>query len=142
VETLKEQNLNALQGDIGDAEVLAELDLRNIESIFIVSSDIEANKKALAFIKKAAPDVQVVARASNYQQKEEMEAAGADLVVLPSSIPLKAIASAIVQYIDLLALFFCKAVRLPYCISCNTDAENGKYKSVQPDLAKTVFDIS
>ena len=87
-------------GDIGDADVLAELDLRNIESIFIVSSDIEANKKALSFIKKAAPDVQVVARASNYQQKEEMEAAGADLVVLPSSLPLKAIASAIVQYIE------------------------------------------
>jgi len=100
VETLKEQNLNAMLGDIGDADVLAELDLRNIESIFIVSSDIEANKKALAFIKKAAPDVQVVARASNYQQKEEMEAAGADLVVLPSSLPLKAIASAIVQYIE------------------------------------------
>ena len=100
METLKEQNLNAMLGDIGDADVLAELDLRNIESIFIVSSDIEANKKALAFIKKAAPDVQVVARASNYQQKEEMEAAGADLVVLPSSLPLKAIASAIVQYIE------------------------------------------
>ncbi|MDP2768032.1 MAG: DHH family phosphoesterase [Candidatus Methanoperedens sp.] len=100
VETLKEQNLNALLVDIGDADALAELDIRYIESIFIVSSDIEANKKALSFIKKAAPDVQIVARAHNYQQKEEMEAAGADLVVLPSSLPLKAIASAIVQYIE------------------------------------------
>ncbi len=89
-----------MQGDIGDADVLAELDIKNIESIFIVSSNIEANKKALSFIKKAAPDVQIVARANNYQQKEAMEAAGADLVVLPSSLPLKAIASAIVQYIE------------------------------------------
>lgn len=89
-----------MQGDIGDVDVLAELDIKNIESVFIVSSNIEANKKALAFVKKAAPDVQIVARADNYQQKEKMEAAGADLVVLPSSLPLKAIASAIVQYIE------------------------------------------
>lgn len=100
VETLKEQNLNALQGDIGDVDVLSRLDLINIESVFIMSSDIEANKQALAYLKKEAPDVQIVARAHNYQQKEEMEAAGADLVVLPSNLPIKAIASAIVQYIE------------------------------------------
>ncbi len=100
VKTLKEQNLNALQGDIGDASVLSELDIKNIESVFIVSSDIEANRKALEIIKKVAPDVQIVARANNYQQKEELEEAGADLVVLPSNLPIKAIASAIVQYIE------------------------------------------
>ena len=65
-----------------------------------MSSDIEANMKALNFIKKEAPDVQIVARVNNYHQKEEMEAAGADLVVLPSNLPIKAIASAIVQYIE------------------------------------------
>ncbi len=100
VETLREQNLNALLGDVGDVEVLSGLDLKNIESVFIVSSDIEANKTALSFVKKAAPDVQIVARAHNYQQKEEMEAFGADLVVLPSNLPVKAIASAIVQYVE------------------------------------------
>lgn len=100
VETLKEQNLNALLGDISDADILSKLDIKHLESVFIVSSDIEANKKALAFIKKAAPDVQIVARAHDYKQKEEMEAAGADLVVLPSNLPLKAIASAVVQYIE------------------------------------------
>jgi nanoRNase/pAp phosphatase (c-di-AMP/oligoRNAs hydrolase) len=100
VETLKEQNLNAVQGNIGDIGVLSSLDIRNIESVFIMSSDIEANKKALNFIRKEAPDVQIVARVNNYQQKEEMEAAGADLVVLPSNLPIKAIASAVVQYIE------------------------------------------
>jgi nanoRNase/pAp phosphatase (c-di-AMP/oligoRNAs hydrolase) len=100
VETLKEQNLNAIQGNIGDIGVLSSLDIRNIESVFIMSSDIEANKKALNFIRKEAPDVQIVARVNNYQQKEEMEAAGADLVVLPSNLPIKAIASAVVQYIE------------------------------------------
>lgn len=100
VETLKEQNLNAVQGNIGDIDVLSSLDIQNIDSVFIVSSDIEANKKALNFIRKEAPDVQIVARVNNYQQKEEMEAAGADLVVLPSNLPIKAIASAIVQYIE------------------------------------------
>ena len=100
VETLKEQNLNALQGNIGDTEILSSLDIQNIESVFIMSSDIEANKNALNFIRKKAPDVQIVTRVNNYQQKEEMEAAGADLVVLPSNLPIKAIASAIVQYIE------------------------------------------
>ncbi len=65
-----------------------------------MSSDIEANKHALTFIRKTAPDVQIVARANDYQQKEEMEAAGADLVVLPSKLPHRAIALAIVQYIE------------------------------------------
>jgi nanoRNase/pAp phosphatase (c-di-AMP/oligoRNAs hydrolase) len=100
VQTLKEQNLNALQGNIGDTEILSSLDIQNIESVFIMSSDIEANKNALNFIRKKAPDVQIVTRVNNYQQKEEMEAAGADLVVLPSNLPIKAIASAIVQYIE------------------------------------------
>lgn len=100
VKTLLEQNLNAMQGNIGDTEFISGLDIQNIESVFIMSSDIEANMKALNFIKKEAPDVQIVARVNNYQQKEKMEAAGADLVVLPSNLPIKAIASAIVQYIE------------------------------------------
>ncbi len=100
VETLKEQNLNALLGNIGDVDVISQLDIKHIESVFIVSSDIEANKQALAFLKKTSADIQIVVRANNYQQKEEMEAAGADLVFLPSNLPLKAIASAIVQYIE------------------------------------------
>ena len=100
IETLKEQNLNALLGDIGDADILSKIELEFIESVFIMSSNFEANKKALFFIKKSAPDVQIVSRALDYIQKEEMEAAGADLVVLPSNLPVKAIASAIVQYIE------------------------------------------
>ena len=100
VETLKEQNLNAFLGDIEDTEVLEKLDFKHLKSVFIVSSDIDANKHALAFIKRNAPDTQTVARAHNYQQKEEMEAAGADLVVLPSKLPQKAIALAVVQYVE------------------------------------------
>lgn len=100
VETLKEQNLNAMVGDVGDTDVLAKLDFKHLKSAFIMSSDIKANKQALDFIKKNAPDVQIVVRAHDYQQKEEMEAAGADLVVLPSKLPHKAISSAIVQYIE------------------------------------------
>lgn len=51
-------------------------------------------------MKRTAPDVQTVARAHDYQQKEEMEASGADLVVLPSKLPQKAIALAVVQYVE------------------------------------------
>ncbi|MCX9084885.1 MAG: DHH family phosphoesterase [Candidatus Methanoperedens sp.] len=100
VDTLIEQNLNAIKGNIDDIQVLESLDIQNLESVFIVSSDIEANKRALIFLRKEAPDAQIVTRVSNYQQKEEMEAAGSDLAVLPSNLPVKAIASAIVQYIE------------------------------------------
>lgn len=100
VQTLKEQNLNAMLGNIGDPNVLNRLDLEHLEYAFIVSSDIDANKKALEIISASAPDVHIVARANDYKQKEEMEAKGADFVVLPSKLPHKAIASAIVQYIE------------------------------------------
>ncbi len=100
VETLREQNLNALQGDIGEPDIFGKFDLRYIRSIFIMSSDINANKTALIHIKKVAPDVLTVTRAHDYQQKEELEAVGADLVVLPSKLPHKSIAIAIVQYIE------------------------------------------
>jgi nanoRNase/pAp phosphatase (c-di-AMP/oligoRNAs hydrolase) len=100
VETLTEQNLNAVHGNIDNLDALSSLDFQHIESYFIMSSDIEANKNALNFIRKKAPNAQIVIRVSNYQQKEEMEAAGADLVVIPSNLPIKAIASAIVQYIE------------------------------------------
>ncbi|MDL5501961.1 MAG: NAD-binding protein, partial [Candidatus Methanoperedens sp.] len=66
VQTLKEQNLNAVQGNIGDTEILSSLDIQNIESVFIMSSDIEANKTALNFIRKKAPDVQIVTRVNTY----------------------------------------------------------------------------
>jgi nanoRNase/pAp phosphatase (c-di-AMP/oligoRNAs hydrolase) len=100
VKTLKEQNLNAVQGNIDNLDALSSLDFQHIESYFIMSSDIEANRNALNFIRKEAPIAQIVIRVNNYQQKEEMEAAGADLAVIPSNLPIKAIASAIVQYIE------------------------------------------
>lgn len=100
VETLLEQNLNALQGDIGDPGFFKNIDINHLKSAFIVSSDIQANKKAINYLKKTAPDIQIVTRANDSQQKEEMEAAGADLVVLQSNLPHKSIALAIVQYIE------------------------------------------
>ncbi len=87
-------------GNIGDLNVLNKLDFKYMKSVFIVSSDVDANKTALTFVKKAYPDVQVVVRANDYQKKEEMEREGADLVVLPSTLPHKSIAVAIIQYIE------------------------------------------
>ncbi|MCK4798477.1 MAG: NAD-binding protein, partial [Spirochaetes bacterium] len=57
VETLKEQNLNAMLGNIGDGTLLDQIVVNNLESVFIVSSDVNANKKALDYITKNAPDV-------------------------------------------------------------------------------------
>ena len=87
-------------GNIGDDNMLNQVVVDKLESVFIVSSDIKANKQALDYIAKNAPYVHTVVRAQDYKQKEEMEAAGADLVVLPSNLPHKAVAFAIIQYIE------------------------------------------
>lgn len=87
-------------GDIGSDSVLNQIVFDKLDSVFIVSSDIKANKQALDYITKNAPDVHTVVRAQDYKQKEEMESVGADLVVLPSSLPHKSVASAIIQYIE------------------------------------------
>ncbi len=103
VQTLKEQNLDAVQGDIGDENVLIELGCNKVDTAFIVSSDIEANKRALQFIKNTAPRVQIVVRAQGYEQKEEMEGMGADFVFVPSNVSLRSVATGIVQYIEKIA---------------------------------------
>lgn len=103
VETLKEQNLEAIPGDIGEEEVIDLLQIENLEAAFILSSDFKANKKALSFIRKISQDIPIVSRAFTSDEKEDLEAAGADLVVLPSKLPYKGIATAIVQYIERIA---------------------------------------
>jgi len=64
VEALREQDYEAVEGDIGSYRVLEELPLNGVEGIFILSSSHAANVKALEFVKSRSRAPFVMARAS------------------------------------------------------------------------------
>ena len=81
VETLRDQNFDAHVGDITKEEVITELLKPDLEIVMILSSDVEANTKALSVIKERKPDVFVIVRAADPLSKDKLEELGADAVV-------------------------------------------------------------
>ncbi|HJH31672.1 MAG TPA: potassium transporter TrkA [Methanosarcinaceae archaeon] len=93
VETLREEAYEAIVGDIKDPELLNQISNKNLTAILILSSDIEANKAALANVKKTvSPEVYIVSRAPDIINRQEMEALGADHVVMPSKLVASSLA--------------------------------------------------
>ena len=99
-ETLKEQGYDVEIGDISDCETISVLDVLNIDVAFILSSDDEANFKALTCLKKLKPDIYTVSRVKDQNSKDRMETAGVDLAVLPA----RAAAQAVVQAVERAAI--------------------------------------
>ncbi len=99
-ETLKEQGYDVEIGDISDYETISVLDVLNIDVAFILSSDGEANLKALTHLKKLKPDIYTVSRVKDQNSKDRMETAGVDLAVLPA----RAAAQAVVQAVERAAI--------------------------------------
>ncbi|MCL7415012.1 MAG: DHH family phosphoesterase [ANME-2 cluster archaeon] len=95
-ETLKEQGFDVEIGDISDYETISALDVSNIDVAFILSSDSEANLKALTHLKKLNPDIYTVSRANDQNSKERLEAAGVDSAVMP----VRAAARVVVQSVE------------------------------------------
>jgi nanoRNase/pAp phosphatase (c-di-AMP/oligoRNAs hydrolase) len=79
VESLRDQDLNATEADISDAEI-GEL-LTDREVIVIMSSDIEANRAALETIRSDDVSRFVVVRASDPVSADEFADLGADVVI-------------------------------------------------------------
>jgi nanoRNase/pAp phosphatase (c-di-AMP/oligoRNAs hydrolase) len=94
-ETLKEQGYDVEIGDISDCETISVLDVLNIDVAFILSSDDEANFKALTYLKKLKPDIYTVSRVKDQHNKDRMEAAGVDLAILPARAAAKAVVQAV-----------------------------------------------
>jgi len=86
VEALREQDYEAVEGDIGSTRALKELPLRTAEGIFIISSNSMANLKALEYVKSASPQTFVMARAMDLLTIDELYNAGADIVLHPPTI--------------------------------------------------------
>lgn len=96
VEMLREQEFEAIVGDLNDPDLLDPIDIKSVEVILILSSDAAANKNAIATIKQASENIQVFVRAPSTLAKSELDAAGADGVIVPPRI----VADATVRILD------------------------------------------
>jgi nanoRNase/pAp phosphatase (c-di-AMP/oligoRNAs hydrolase) len=84
VESLRDQDLNANQLDIAEPESVEVVADREV--VLILSSDIEANKKAVSSIRERGGEQFIVARASDPVTKDELTEMGADVVINPSEV--------------------------------------------------------
>ncbi len=84
VEALRDQDLNAQQANIVDESVAETVASRDV--ILIMSSDVEANKAAVANIREKNDDQFVVVRASDPVSSDELRELGADHVINPSAV--------------------------------------------------------
>jgi nanoRNase/pAp phosphatase (c-di-AMP/oligoRNAs hydrolase) len=84
VEALRDQDLNAQTADIRDESVVDAVADQDV--ILIMSSDVEANKRAVENIRERNTDQFVVVRASDPVSGDELTELGADVVINPSSV--------------------------------------------------------
>lgn len=83
---MQDQDFDTAVADLNDANLFTGLGISNIGSVLILSSDVGANKCATANARKAYPHASIIARASDTTTKDELIAAGADSVFIPSRI--------------------------------------------------------
>ncbi len=95
VEILQDEGYDALLADPTDESVYRELDLDSISAILVLSSKDDVNLSVVKTIRKVSSDVFIISRAGSQKAKEELESAGADIVVLAS----EAIKSAVIEKI-------------------------------------------
>lgn len=99
VETLRQEGFNALLGDITDPNLSNIIDTRNLICVAALSSNDDANTKAVANFKAVVPDnVKIISRASDILKKEEMMGAGSSYVFVPPLI----VSKTITEYLDLI----------------------------------------
>ncbi len=86
VETLREQEFEAIVGDLNDPNLLDPIDIRSVEVALVLSSDVSANVNAIYTIKQASESIHVIARAPSSIAKTELAEAGADSVIMPPRV--------------------------------------------------------
>jgi len=83
VEVLKDQEIDAIVGDIKDDETLKSIDYSKLSAVLILTSNDSLNKEVARKIRKRDKDVLIVSRANAVKAREELEEAGVDVVVTP-----------------------------------------------------------
>jgi Kef-type K+ transport system membrane component KefB len=83
VQTLMDQGVPAIYGDIGDPEILDALRLEKAAMIISTSDDHEDNLHLLIELKRRRIQAAVVVRASGVEDAKSLYESGADYVILP-----------------------------------------------------------
>jgi nanoRNase/pAp phosphatase (c-di-AMP/oligoRNAs hydrolase)/predicted dinucleotide-binding enzyme len=100
VEALRDQDLDARQADIREAEVADLVADRDV--ILILASDVEANKAAVSRIREQDGEQFIIVRASDPVSEDELTEAGANVVINPSQViaesALRALESGELEY--------------------------------------------
>ncbi len=104
VETLHEQNFNVILGDISKFETIEGIPRDELKAAFVLSASVDVNMKAIMHLRKLLPDIIIVSRADNPADKERLESAGADIVVIPYGQRLRAIAATMIEQLEIFAL--------------------------------------
>ena len=83
VEVLKDQEIEAVIGDIEKDETLKKLNISDAEAVLVLTANDQTNLNVVRKIRSLAPEVLIVTRASSFKAREELESSGADIVITP-----------------------------------------------------------
>ncbi len=86
IETLENQHVNHLYGDVTDLELLEELGLHKAELIVSTIADIEANLIMLQYLRRHSKETIYVCHANTYDEAVQLYEKGAGYVLLPHLI--------------------------------------------------------
>ncbi len=86
IEILREQSYDAVEGDATDISNYSEVDFDHLKAVLVLTPDPEVNKKVIQEIRKRNKAVFIVARGNDTRTQEELEDAGADVVLTPSTV--------------------------------------------------------
>ncbi len=84
VEILRDENYDAIVGDATDLSLYENIDFSKVSAVLILTSDDDANKRAVEIVRKISKDVFIISRCQSLKIKEEFEQIGADYVIIPS----------------------------------------------------------
>lgn len=84
VEILRDENYDAIVGDATDLSLYENIDFSKVSAVLILTSDDDANKRAVEIVRNISKDVFIISRCQSLKIKEEFEQIGADYVIIPS----------------------------------------------------------
>jgi len=86
IDTLEDQGIRYVYGDVGDLELLDELNLEHTRLLASTISDLQMNTYILEWLQKVNPNVVYICSADSAEEAAELYGAGATYVMLPHYI--------------------------------------------------------
>jgi nanoRNase/pAp phosphatase (c-di-AMP/oligoRNAs hydrolase) len=85
VQNLRDGNLNAAVGDLRNLDPFED-QLERADAVLVLSSEVDANRDGVEYLRKHFPEARIVARATDPPSRDALKNAGADEVILPQEV--------------------------------------------------------